>query len=106
VNNVSRGQYAKLDLSIMEEFRARSASDDPVKVAIGVGHAYVMVGKKGDLCWNLQGHYSNLDRVLCEAKAGVKVSDFPGFDFGLLCIRSELERLIKLPDNCALAFQG
>lgn len=85
VNNVSCGQYAKLGPSIMEEYRARLTSDDPVKVAIGVDYAYVTVGKKGDLCWDLQGHYSNLDRVLCEAKAGVKVSDFPGFDFGLLC---------------------
>lgn len=91
VNNVSHGQYAKLDPSIMKELKARFTSEeyggDPVKVAIGVDYAYVTVGKKGDLCWDLQGHYSNLDRALCEAKVGVKVSDFPGFNFGLLCKR-------------------
>ena len=67
----------------MKELKARFASEecggDPVKVAIGVDYAYVAVGKKGDLCWDLQGHYSNLDKALCEAKVGVKVSDFPGF---------------------------
>ena len=88
VNNVSYGQYGKLNPSIMKEVKARKArstSDNPMKVAIGVDYAYVAVGKKGDLCWDLQGHYSNLDKALCEAKAGVKVSNFAGFDFGLLC---------------------
>jgi len=89
VNNVSQGQHARLHPSIMKEVKTRYTSDkysgDPVKVAIGVDYAYVMVGKKGDLCWDLQGHYSNLDKVLCEANDGVKVSDFPGFDFSLLC---------------------
>jgi hypothetical protein len=63
----------------MKEVKARFTSDeggDPVKIAIGVDNAYVMVGKKGDLCWDLQGHYSDLDKALCEVKTGVKVSDF------------------------------
>jgi|SRR5579871_6983409 len=90
VNNLSRGQYAKLDPSIMKEIKARFINDkyggDPVKLTIGIGYAYVMVGKKGDICWNLRGNYSNLDKILCEANSGVKVSDFFWFDFGLLCI--------------------
>jgi hypothetical protein len=108
VNNVSYGQRVKLDPSIMKEVKARFDSDeyggDPVKVAIGVDYAYVTIGKNGDLCWDLKGHYSDLDKALCEATTGVKVSDFPGFDFA--CHVSEFQRLIKLPDNCSLAFQG
>lgn len=74
--NMSYGQLAKLDPSIVKERKACFTSGDLVKVAIGVDCAYVMVGKKGDLCWDLQGHYSDLDRALCNAKSGVKVRDF------------------------------
>lgn len=108
VNNVSQCQHAMLGSSIMKEVKARFASDgsggDPVKVAIGVDYAYVTVGKKGDLCWDLHGHYSDLDKVLCEAKVGVKVSDFRVLTSAGYV--SEFERLIKFADNCALAFQG
>lgn len=100
VKCVSHGYCARLDPSIMKEVKARVGSY-PVNVAIGVDNAYVMVGKKGDLCWDLQGHYSNLDKVLCEANAGVKVSDFPGVDFS----PGKGKANQRFPDNCSLAFQ-
>jgi hypothetical protein len=78
--NSGAGQIYLLPGSISEEIEARLTSNnsyqhDPLQVAIGVDNAYVMVGNKGDVCWDLKGRYGNLDKFLREAVSGVKVSD-------------------------------
>ena len=49
-------------------------NSDPAKIVLGIDGTYVLVGKKGDVVWDLKGHYGGLDRLLMESKFGVKVS--------------------------------
>lgn len=78
--NNGAGQVYQLPDSIKKEIKARLTSNnfyqrDPSQVIIGIDDAYVMVGNKGDVCWDLKGRYGNLDKLLREAVSGVKVSD-------------------------------
>lgn len=41
-------------------------------VSLGVHGSYVLLGKSGDLLWDLKGHYTDLDEILMGAKSGVK----------------------------------
>ena len=80
--NNGAGEIYNLPDSITKEIQARLTSNnsyqhDPSQVAIGIDKAYVMVGNKGDICWDLKGRYGNLDKFLREAVSGVKVSDNP-----------------------------
>lgn len=47
---------------------------DPASVTLGIKGSYVLVGKKGDLFWDLKGEYKPLDLLLKESEVGVKVS--------------------------------
>jgi len=62
-------------------------NSDPAKIVLGVDGTYVLVGKKGDVVWDLKGHYGGLDRLLMESKFGVKtvaLSPFNGQHWYLL----------------------
>jgi hypothetical protein len=80
INNPGCGQYKlfhdqNLERDLTQRLDANGQwSSDPVKVTLGINGAYVVVGKKGDVFWDLKGHYGGLDKLLMEAKYGVQVS--------------------------------
>ena len=79
--NSSVGQHQNgLDPKLQKELDGRLTPEglwpwDPAQVALGVEGSYVLVGKKGDIMWDLKGHYASLETKLQEAKLGVKVGE-------------------------------
>lgn len=79
INNSGSGQYhRKLDPSLQKELDRRVNEEglwpyDPTHVALGLDGAFVLVGKKGDLFWDLKGKYAFLEKKLQETKQRVKV---------------------------------
>ena len=72
-------QNCQLSTNITREIKlrtpsAQSYSGNPAHIALGVEYSYVMVGNKGDFCWDLKGHYGNLEKLLKEADYAIKVS--------------------------------
>ncbi|KAK1819516.1 hypothetical protein LTR12_006090 [Friedmanniomyces endolithicus] len=51
--------------------QSRNGLDDPQLVALGIDGSYVMLGKKGEILWDLKDHYTDLEKVLQESKSGV-----------------------------------
>jgi hypothetical protein len=46
----------------------------PVKAALGVDNAYVLVDRNGKLNWNLKGKYNRLDELLKKSVLSIEVS--------------------------------
>jgi hypothetical protein len=66
-------------MSITREIKLRTPSvqtyaGNPAHIALGVGYSYVVVGNKGDFCWDLKGMYEPLDAILKEADFGISAS--------------------------------
>jgi hypothetical protein len=61
-----------LPTRLLKELKERP-EDDPLFVALGIDNTFVLVGKKGDVFWDLKGHYGRLDQKLKELDCGVKV---------------------------------
>jgi hypothetical protein len=73
------GQYKSFnEKALREECKSRledaSWVRDPAYVSLGIDHSWVLLGKKGDLLWDLKGHYTDLDKALQETTIGVRVS--------------------------------
>jgi hypothetical protein len=47
---------------------------DPASVTLGIKGSYVLVGKKGDIFWDLKGEYTRLDNMLQSSEVGVEAS--------------------------------
>ncbi|KAI3317582.1 hypothetical protein HD806DRAFT_526942 [Xylariaceae sp. AK1471] len=45
---------------------------NPAYVTLGCDGSYVLVGRDGDLLWDLKGNYPSLEKVLQEATTGVR----------------------------------
>jgi hypothetical protein len=79
INNSGTGEhYGRIDDALDKELKRRLDKidwvGDPSQVTLGVGGAFVLVGKKGDLFWDLKGNYEKLDKELQETKQGLQVS--------------------------------
>jgi len=75
-------QNCQLSTAITREIKARtptaqSYGGNPAHIALGVDYSYVMVGNKGDFCWDLKGHYGNLENLLKGADYAIRVSPLP-----------------------------
>jgi hypothetical protein len=82
INNSATGQHHyNLDPSLERELDERLDASgkwpwDPAQVTLGLDGAFVLVGKKGDLFWDLKGKYVSMEKKLQETKQGVQVSKY------------------------------
>jgi hypothetical protein len=70
------GLDPRLDREIDRRISGGFWDHDPIHVTLGVDGSYVLLGKKGDIFWDLKGQYEDLDKALMGSKVGVKVSHF------------------------------
>ncbi|TKA63819.1 hypothetical protein B0A55_10019 [Friedmanniomyces simplex] len=66
------GLDVRLGKEITRRLEDQRFAQDPQQVALGIGGSYVLVGKNGDIFWDLKDHYADLETILQEAKSGVE----------------------------------
>ncbi|KAK1056461.1 hypothetical protein LTR74_014877 [Friedmanniomyces endolithicus] len=65
------GLDVRLGKEISSKLEDGKFVQDPQLVALGIDGSYVMLGKKGEILWDLKDHYTDLEKVLQESKSGV-----------------------------------
>lgn len=68
------GLDARLGKEINSKLVGGKFVQDPQLVALGIAQSYILLGKNGEILWDLKDHYTDLENVLQESKVGVEVS--------------------------------
>jgi hypothetical protein len=69
-----KGLDRRLEKELVRRLDSKKLYDgDPASITLGAKGSYVLVGKKGDIFWDLKGEYKQLDSLLQKSEVGVEV---------------------------------